>query len=98
MLYGLNLHRRPATYISIPCRDDLRSGQALTCGRRENLALKITRPELLSEVLLLNGSGIKFADAIDQVASINGLDAASKTALGDIVRLLTKDAGISLND
>jgi hypothetical protein len=75
---------------SVSRRSPIRPNIDLWTSR--NLALKITRPECLYEVLFLNGRGIGFADAVDQVAKTNDLDPEGKVALSDIVRLLLDDA------
>ncbi len=81
---------------SVSRRSPTRSRIDLWTSR--NLALTITRPEYLSEVLLLKKAGLGFAEAIDHVASTNTLGAAGKEVLCDIVRLLMKDAGLDLHE
>jgi SAM-dependent methyltransferase len=74
---------------SVSRRSPARSSIDLWTSR--NLALKITRPEYLAEVLLLAEGGMALADAIYRVAGMRDLDAASTKILCDIVRLLVKD-------
>ncbi|HTU44183.1 MAG TPA: hypothetical protein VMF91_03940 [Bryobacteraceae bacterium] len=81
---------------SVSRRSPTRAGINLWTSR--NLAFRITRPDYLSEVLLLNERGVAFFEAIDHVASTNHLSAPEKEVLRDIILLLVRDAEVNLDD
>jgi hypothetical protein len=62
-----------------------------------NLALKLSKPDHVNEVLALGERGTSLRDAVVRVVRDRGLSAASKQALDELMSLLMKDAGFVEN-
>jgi hypothetical protein len=77
---------------SVSRRSPVRASIDLWTSR--NLALKVSRPDYVSDVLFLAKSGITYRDAIVQVSTKNRMSIMNERNLCDLVNLLLKDAGV----
>jgi hypothetical protein len=59
-----------------------------------NFAMKVSRPDCVSDLLRQTAGGLRYKDALCKVAAEKKLSSAGEQALGKIVALLLNDAGI----